>query len=97
MPLAESLDIDFVEKCDVTSDEQIEATFARAKETFGKIDILVHSIAYAPSEDIGGRFRDVSRDGSGHLLRPGFQQEVRGFVCQFFGSEEEAGQGRDHD
>jgi enoyl-[acyl-carrier protein] reductase I len=62
-PLAEKAGIDFVEKCDVTSDEQIEATFAKAKNKFGKIDILVHAVAYASGDDLGGRFRDVSREG----------------------------------
>ena len=62
-PLAESAGITFVEQCDVTSDEQIDAVFVKAQEAFGTIDILVHSVAYAPSEDIGGRFRDVSREG----------------------------------
>ncbi len=62
-PLAKDAGIDFVESCDVTSDEQIEGFFAKAKERFGKIDILVHSVAFAPGEDLGGRFRDVSRGG----------------------------------
>jgi enoyl-[acyl-carrier protein] reductase I len=62
-PLAEEVGIDFVEQCDVTSDEQIAATFAKAGAKFGTIDTLVHSVAYAPGEDLGGRFRDVSRDG----------------------------------
>ena len=62
-PLAQEVGIDFVEKCDVTSDEQIEATFAKAKARFGKLDVLVHAVAFAPSEDLGGRFRDVSRAG----------------------------------
>jgi|AMZC01.1.fsa_nt_AMZC01003291.1_5 enoyl-[acyl-carrier protein] reductase I len=62
-PLAQEAGIDFVEQCDVTSDEQIAATFAKARERFGTIDVLVHSIAYAPGEDLGGRFRDVSREG----------------------------------
>ncbi|MCZ7540395.1 MAG: enoyl-ACP reductase [Anaerolineae bacterium] len=63
LPLAEEAGIDFVEQCDVTSDEQIAATFAKAGAKFGTLDILVHSVAYAPGEDLGGRFRDVSRDG----------------------------------
>ena len=63
LPLAQEAGIDFVEQCDVTSDEQIAATFAKAKAKFGTIDTLVHSVAYAPGEDLGGRFRDVSRDG----------------------------------
>ncbi len=62
-PLAQEAGIDFVEQCDVTSDEQIEAVFAKARQRFGSIDILVHAVAYAPGEDLGGRFRDVSRAG----------------------------------
>ena len=62
-PLAEEAGITFVEKCDVTSDEEIEAVFARAAEHFGTIDILVHAVAFAPGDDLGGRFRDVSRNG----------------------------------
>ena len=62
-PLAEGAGIDFVEECDVTSDEQIEAVFTKAKERFGKLDVLVHSVAFAPGEDLGGRFRDISREG----------------------------------
>jgi enoyl-[acyl-carrier protein] reductase I len=61
LPLARDAGIDFVEKCDVTSDEQIEAVFAKAKATYGKLDILVHAVAFAPGEALGGRFRDISR------------------------------------
>lgn len=63
LPLAESLGVDFVPYCDISSDEAMDATFARAKERFGKIDILVHSVAYANREDLAGRFVDTSRAG----------------------------------
>ncbi len=62
-PLAESLGSDFIEECDVTSDAAIEAVFAKAKERFGTVDILVHAIAFANREDLAGRFVDTSRDG----------------------------------
>jgi enoyl-[acyl-carrier protein] reductase I len=62
-PLAKQLGIDFVEKCDVTSDEEIEAVFAKAGEHFGQIDILIHSVAYAPTEELTGQFVNTSRDG----------------------------------
>jgi len=62
-PLAEEANITFVEKCDVTSDDEIEAIFAKAKDHFGTLDILVHAVAFAPGDDLGGRFRDVSRAG----------------------------------
>ncbi|MDX1686497.1 MAG: enoyl-ACP reductase [Candidatus Promineifilaceae bacterium] len=62
-PLAESLGVDFVEKCDVTKDEEIEAVFEKAEDAFGEIDILVHAIAYAQQKDLTGRFVDTSREG----------------------------------
>ncbi|MCA9822306.1 MAG: enoyl-ACP reductase [Dehalococcoidia bacterium] len=62
-PLAESLGSDFIDECDVGSDEAIAATFERVKERFGKLDILVHAIAFANREDLMGRFVDTSRDG----------------------------------
>ena len=63
LPLADSLGVDFVEKCDVTKDEEIEAVFRKAEDAFGEIDILVHAIAYAEQDDLTGRFVDTSRDG----------------------------------
>lgn len=61
-PLAESLDIDFVEECDVTKDEHIDKLFEKAKRYFGKIDILIHSIAFAGREALDGYYVDTSRE-----------------------------------
>ncbi|HEX2619020.1 MAG TPA: enoyl-ACP reductase [Phototrophicaceae bacterium] len=62
-PLAKEIGCDFVEQCDVTSDEQLDAVFNKLQERYGKLDILVHSVAYAAREDLGGRFVDISRGG----------------------------------
>jgi enoyl-[acyl-carrier protein] reductase I len=62
-PLAEEIGCDFVEECDVQNDEALDNVFAKAKDRFGKIDTLVHSVAFARREDLGGRMVDVSRDG----------------------------------
>lgn len=62
-PLAEQAGVDWVEFCDITSDRSTEETFAKAKKRFGTCDILIHSMAYAPQEDLKGRFVDTSRDG----------------------------------
>lgn len=62
-PLAESIGVDFVEKCDVTQDDEIESLFARVAQRFGQIDILIHAIAFARQEDLSGRFVDTSREG----------------------------------
>ena len=62
-PLAEEIGCDFVELCDATKDDQLDAVFEKVRERYGKIDVLVHSIAFAPREDLGGRFVNISREG----------------------------------
>jgi enoyl-[acyl-carrier protein] reductase I len=52
-----------VELCDVTDDTAIERVFEKVKETYGTIDVLVHSIAFADRRDLQGRFVETSRDG----------------------------------
>ena len=62
-PLAQEIGCDFVEPCDVTSDEQLDTLFDRFKARYGRLDTLVHCVAFANREDLGGRFVDISRDG----------------------------------
>jgi enoyl-[acyl-carrier protein] reductase I len=50
-------------QCDVSNDADIEALFVRFKEKFGKIEILVHAVAYAPAEELRGEFLNTSREG----------------------------------
>ena len=49
--------------CDVAREGEVERTFSQLKEQYGKIDILVHSIAYAPGEELRGEFVNTSREG----------------------------------
>ncbi len=63
LPLAQEIGATFVEKCDVTSDEEIDAVFEKARDHFGRIDILVHAVAFAPSAELEGRFYDTTREG----------------------------------
>lgn len=63
VPLAESISVDFVEQCDVTSDEQLDAVFAKIKQRYGKIDILVHAIAFAERQDLENQFVTTNRAG----------------------------------
>jgi enoyl-[acyl-carrier protein] reductase I len=53
----------FLVPMDVSSDEQIAAVVERTKQEFGTIDFLVHSIAYAPMEDLKGETTMCSREG----------------------------------
>lgn len=49
---------------DVTKDDQVAAFFSKVGEAFGgRIDFLIHSLAFANREDLEGRFVDTSRDG----------------------------------
>jgi len=49
--------------CDVTSDIEIDAVFRQVGEKFGKLDALVHSVAFAPREDLENEFIRTTRDG----------------------------------
>jgi len=49
--------------CDVTKDDQIEAVFAKIKHEYGRLDGLVHAIAFAKKEELEGSFLKTSRDG----------------------------------
>jgi len=62
-PLSEELGGDFIFPCDVTSDADIHAAAATVREKWGRVDILVHSVAYAQPEDLKGRFVDTTRAG----------------------------------
>src|SRR5215469_16356136 len=49
--------------CDVSKDEDIARIFAQLKERYGKLHVLVHSVAFAPPEDLKGEFINTSREG----------------------------------
>ena len=49
--------------CDVTSDAEIDSVYRSIEEQFGRLDALVHSVAYAPREDLENEFVKTSREG----------------------------------
>ncbi|HEX8168949.1 MAG TPA: enoyl-ACP reductase [Thermoanaerobaculia bacterium] len=49
--------------CDVTSDAEVEAVFQSIESEFGRLDALVHSVAFAPREDLENDFVKTSREG----------------------------------
>ncbi len=61
--LVDPIGAKMVVSCDVQKDDDLDKTFALAKETFGTIDFIVHSIAYAPMDDLKGPVYAVSREG----------------------------------
>jgi enoyl-[acyl-carrier protein] reductase I len=53
----------FLAPCDIQNDEQVDAVFAQAKQTFGTVDFVLHSMAYAPIEDLKCPVHMASRKG----------------------------------
>jgi enoyl-[acyl-carrier protein] reductase I len=61
--LAETVASPLVTSCDVRADGDLERVFGEVGDIFGgKLDLLVHSVAYAAAEDLEGRFTDTPRD-----------------------------------
>lgn len=61
--LTEDMENVLVLPCDVTNDAEIDAVFEQIGSEFGKLDTMLHSVAFAKKEDLEGRFVDTSRDG----------------------------------
>jgi enoyl-[acyl-carrier protein] reductase I len=61
--LAEPIGAKLIAPCDVAKDDDVKAFFAKVQETYGTIDFLVHSIAFAPIEDIRCPAVEASRNG----------------------------------
>lgn len=62
-PLAESLDASIILPCDVQNEEEIASVFAEIEKRWGKIDFLVHAVAFANREDLKQPFSQTSREG----------------------------------
>ena len=61
-PLAASVGSDFLVDVDVMDDASLDAAFAALKDRWGKIDFLVHAIAYSDKNELTGRFINTSRE-----------------------------------
>jgi enoyl-[acyl-carrier protein] reductase I len=62
-PLAEQLGSPIIAPCDVREKGQLEAVFAKIEKEWGTLDFVLHSIAYAPKEDLQHRLVDCSQEG----------------------------------
>ena len=49
--------------CDVSKDEEIGRVFGQLKDRYGKLHVLVHSVAFAPAEELKGDFVNTTREG----------------------------------
>ena len=62
-PLAEGLNSPIIMPCDVGQEGELAAVYKRIEEEWGTLDFVLHSIAFAPQEDLHGRVTDCSRTG----------------------------------
>jgi enoyl-[acyl-carrier protein] reductase I len=75
-PLAESIESPIIMPLDVNDDFQLEAVFGEIEQRWGQLDTLVHSIAFAPRDDLQGRVVDTSREG----FRAAMDVSVHSFI-----------------
>jgi len=60
-PLAESVDSDFVLEADVTSEGSLDSLFAALAEHWGRLDFVVHAIAFSDKNELTGKYVETSR------------------------------------
>lgn len=68
-PLARSVDAGIFMPLDLRTEGQLEAVFDKVKAEWGTLDYVLHSIAFAPKEDLQGRVVDCSKEGFGLAMQ----------------------------
>jgi len=61
-PLAAEVGSDFLVECDVTDMDSVDRVFEAVQQRWGKIDFVVHAIAYSDKEELKGKYIDTSRE-----------------------------------
>jgi enoyl-[acyl-carrier protein] reductase I len=67
-PIAQALGAPIFLPLDVSKPGELEAVFERIEQTWGRLDILVHSLAWAPKDDLQGGLLDCSAQGFGQAM-----------------------------
>lgn len=62
-PLAEAMNAKIIMECDVTKEDHVKKVFEECEKVYGKIDFVIHAVAFANKEDLQGKFIDTSREG----------------------------------
>lgn len=62
-PLAESVSSKFVEACDLSKDEDIASVFGKLGKHWGKLDFVIHAVAFANKAELEGHYVDTTREG----------------------------------
>jgi enoyl-[acyl-carrier protein] reductase I len=100
-PLARELEAPILMPLDVRTPGQMEAVFERIAKDWGKLDFVVHSIAFSPKDALQGRVVDVSREGflttmevscwtfirMAHLAEPLMRKGGTLFTMTYYGSQ----------
>lgn len=68
VPLAQSLNSDFLLDVDVTDDASLDAAFGQIESRWGKLDFVIHAIAFSNKDELTGRFLNTSRANFKHSL-----------------------------
>src|SRR4029453_4537212 len=61
LPMVEKLGSRIVEEADVENDESLDRLFARLKKEWGRLDFVVHAIAFSDQEELKGRYVDTTK------------------------------------
>ena len=61
-PIAEGMNAKIIMSCDVTKEEEVAAVFKECEKVYGKLDFVVHAVAFAPKEALMGRFIDTTKE-----------------------------------
>ena len=77
-PLAEQLDSPLILPCDVREPGQLESVFERVRAQWGRLDFVLHAIAYAPREDLHDRVVDFSQAGFSMAMDISCHSFIRG-------------------
>ncbi len=62
LPLAESLQSEIIEPCNVLDLESVDKAFAKVKDVWGSLDFVVHALAYSDPRELSGRYVNTTRD-----------------------------------
>ncbi len=76
-PLAKSINASILLPCDVTRVGQLEAVFDSIAKSWGRLDFLVHAIAWAPTADLHGRLTDCSAEGFAKAMQVSCHSFIR--------------------
>ena len=76
-PLADELGAEIFMQLDVEQPGQLEAVFERITQQWGKLDFVLHAIAYAPKDDLHGRVVDCSAEGFARAMNVSCHSFIR--------------------